>query len=166
MSLKSLLKVMDNQVNDPDIPYMERLVEIARANISGPDVPIAACVTDASGRILSTAINQREAWGDPTAHAEILAIKQAAAAIGGGWRLTGCQLYVTIEPCIMCAGAINLARMDRVVFGAFEPKTGGAGSLWDALRDPRLHYRPAVRSGVMEKETQAIMHEYFARLRD
>ena len=98
---------------------------------------------------LAAASNAREATGDPTAHAEVLAIRQAAAVHGDGWRLEGCTLVVTVEPCTMCAGAITLARIGTVVFGAYEPKTGAVASLWDVLRDRRLSHRPQVLGGVL-----------------
>lgn len=108
------------------------------------DVPVGAVVADAGGRILASASNAREALGDPTAHAELLALRAAATEHGDGWRLTGCTLAVTVEPCTMCAGAAVLARVARIVFGAWEPRTGAAGSLWDVVRDRRLNHRPEV----------------------
>jgi tRNA(adenine34) deaminase len=109
---------------------------------------------------LAAASNAREALGDPTAHAEVLALR-AAAAVRGEWRLDGCTLAVTVEPCTMCAGAIGLARVARVVFGAWEPKTGAAGSLWDVLRDRRLNHRPEVIGGVLEAECAALLESFF-----
>ncbi|MBB3050068.1 tRNA(adenine34) deaminase [Prauserella isguenensis] len=126
------------------------------------DVPIGAAVFDAGGRLLAGARNAREALGDPTAHAEVLALRAAAAEHGDGWRLTGCTLAVTVEPCTMCAGALVLARVDRVVFGAWEPRTGAAGSLWDVVRDRRLNHRPEVLGGVLETECSALLEEFFA----
>ena len=113
-----------------------------------------------SARERATAWTAREARGDPTAHAEVLALR-AAAAVRGGWRLDGCTLAVTVEPCTMCAGAIGLARVARVVFGAWEPKTGAAGSLWDVLRDRRLNHRPEVIGGVLDAECAALMESFF-----
>lgn len=107
------------------------------------DVPIGAVVADASGAVVASAYNEREAAHDPTAHAEVLALRRAAAALGG-WRLTGCTLAVTLEPCTMCAGAAVLARVDRVIFGAVDEKAGAVGSLWDVVRDRRLNHRPEV----------------------
>jgi tRNA(adenine34) deaminase len=124
-------------------------------------VPIGAVVVDAEGRELAAACNAREALGDPTAHAEVLALR-AAAAVRGEWRLPGCTLAVTIEPCTMCAGAIGLARVERVVFGAWEPKTGAVGSLWDVLRDRRQIHRPEVVAGVLAKECAALVEAFFA----
>src|SRR5690348_2454173 len=139
---------------------MRRALEVAAAAPRTGDVPIGAVVVDADGRELAAACNAREALGDPTAHAEVLALR-AAAAVCGGWRLDGCTLAVTVEPCTMCAGAIGLARVARVVFGAWEPKTGAAGSLWDVLRDRRLNNRPEVVGGVLEAECAALMESFF-----
>ncbi|RKS06663.1 tRNA-adenosine deaminase [Nocardiopsis sp. Huas11] len=107
------------------------------------DVPVGAVVLDADGTVLGTGRNEREATGDPTAHAEVLALRAAARA-RGEWRLSGCTLAVTLEPCTMCAGAIVLSRVDRLVFGARDAKAGAVGSLWDVVRDPRLNHRPEV----------------------
>lgn len=133
---------------------------------SGPDdVPIGAVVVDGDGNELARAGNRREADGDPCAHAEVLALRAAARRRGDGWRLEGCTIAVTVEPCTMCAGAISLARVERVVFGAFEPKTGAVGSLWDVLRDPRLTHRPQVRGGVLADQCAAIVQDFFVRRR-
>ena len=140
---------------------------IAAARAAGPDdVPIGAVVVDADGVELARAANAREALGDPTAHAEILALRAAARAHGDGWRLEGATLAVTVEPCTMCAGALVMARVARVVFGAWEPKTGAAGSLWDVVRDRRLTHRPQVRGGVLATDCAALMDGFFARHRD
>jgi tRNA(adenine34) deaminase len=128
------------------------------------DVPVGAVVVDSSGAVLGRGHNQREATGDPTAHAEILALRAAAAA-RGEWRLEGCTLVVTLEPCTMCAGAIVLARLDRVVFGAYDAKAGAVGSLWDVVRDRRLNHRPEVVGGVMADETGARLRDFFGRHR-
>ncbi|MGW0178275.1 nucleoside deaminase [Nocardia sp. NPDC003345] len=125
------------------------------------DVPVGAVVFDAAGRELSRATNAREATGDPTAHAEVLALRRAAAVHGDGWRLTGATLAVTLEPCTMCAGALVAARVDRLLFGAWEPKTGAVGSLWDVVRDRRLNHRPQVRGGILEHECAAILDDFF-----
>jgi tRNA(adenine34) deaminase len=125
------------------------------------DIPIGAVVVDASGRELASACNAREALGDPTAHAEILAMRHAASVHGDGWRLTGCTLAVTVEPCTMCAGALVAARVERVVFGAWEPKTGAVGSLWDVVRDRRLNHRPEVRGGVLADDCAAPLGRFF-----
>lgn len=146
----------------------EQLIRAAldAARAAGPrDVPIGAVVFDAAGIELARAANAREAAGDPTAHAEILALRQAAVAHGDGWRLEGATLAVTVEPCTMCAGALVMARVARVVFGAWEPKTGAVGSLWDVVRDRRLTHRPQVRGGVLAAECAAPLEEFFARQR-
>lgn len=125
------------------------------------DVPIGAVVFAADGSELARAANAREELGDPTAHAELLALRRAAAVHGDGWRLGGTTLVVTVEPCTMCAGALVLARVARVVFGAWEPKTGAVGSLWDVVRDRRLNHRPEVRGGVLEAECAALLDQFF-----
>ena len=124
------------------------------------DVPVGAVVYDADGAELAASGNEREATGDPTAHAEILALRRAAL-ITGSWRLDGCTLVVTLEPCTMCAGALVLARISTLVFGAWEPKTGAVGSLWDVVRDRRLNHRPSVYAGVLEAECAELMRDYF-----
>lgn len=140
---------------------------IAAARDAGPDdVPIGAVVFDANGVELARAANARESLGDPTAHAEILALRAAALVHGDGWRLEGATLAVTVEPCTMCAGALVMARVARVVFGAWEPKTGAAGSLWDVVRDRRLTHRPEVRGGVLAEECAELLDGFFARHRD
>ena len=136
------------------------------AALAGPrDVPIGAVVFGPDGAELARAANAREALGDPTAHAEVLALRAAAAGLGGGWRLEGTTLAVTVEPCTMCAGALVLARVARVVFGAWEPKTGAVGSLWDLVRDRRLNHRPDVRGGVLADECAKPLEAFFARQR-
>jgi len=147
----------------------EQLIRSAleAAAAAGPrDVPIGAVVYSADGIELARAVNARELLGDPTAHAEILAMRAAAQMLGDGWRLEGTTLAVTVEPCTMCAGALVMARVARVVFGAWEPKTGAVGSLWDVVRDRRLTHRPEVRGGVLEEECAAPLREFFARQRD
>jgi tRNA(adenine34) deaminase len=133
---------------------------LAVASSSGVDVPVGAVVYDAAGAELASAGNEREWLGDPTAHAEILALRRAAAVIGS-WHLDGCTLVVTVEPCTMCAGALVLARVSALVFGAWEPKTGAVGSLWDVVRDRRLNHRPEVYGGVLEAECAALIRNYF-----
>lgn len=143
----------------------ERLVlaAIEAAGDAGAvDVPIGAVVWDADGVELARAANARERLGDPTAHAEILALRAAAARHGDGWRLTGCTLAVTVEPCTMCAGALVAARVDRVVFGAWEPRTGAVGSLWDVVRDRQLNHRPEVVGGVLASDCAALLDRFFA----
>lgn len=129
------------------------------------DVPIGAVVVAADGTELARAANAREELGDPTAHAEILALRAAARVAGDGWRLEGATLAVTVEPCTMCAGALVMARVGRLVFGAWEPKTGAVGSLWDVVRDRRLTHRPQVRGGVLAEECARPLEEFFARQR-
>ncbi|WP_327116537.1 tRNA adenosine(34) deaminase TadA [Streptomyces sp. NBC_01341] len=124
------------------------LDEAAQAASAG-DVPVGAVVLGPDGALLATGHNEREATGDPTAHAEVLALRRAAAVLGA-WRLTGCTLVVTLEPCTMCAGALVQSRVARVVYGARDEKAGAAGSLWDVVRDRRLNHRPEVIHGVLE----------------
>jgi tRNA(adenine34) deaminase len=143
-----------------DERLVRRALELAVAAPHTGDVPVGAVVVDADGIELAAACNAREALDDPTAHAEVLALR-AAAAVRGEWRLDGCTLAVTVEPCTMCAGAIGLARVARVVFGAWEPRTGAAGSLWDVLRDRRLNHRPEVVGCVLEAECAALMESFF-----
>jgi tRNA(adenine34) deaminase len=145
---------------------MGRALEAARliAGDPGGDVPVGAVVFDASGRELARAVNERESTHDPTAHAEILALRAAGAALGS-WRLTGATLVVTLEPCTMCAGAAVLARVDRIVFGAWDPRRGAVGSLWDVVRDRRLNHRPEVVSGVRADECAALLDQFFAARR-
>jgi tRNA(adenine34) deaminase len=137
----------------------------ARHTLPAGDVPIGAVVLDASGRVLGTGYNRREADHDPTAHAEILALRDAAHVLGE-WRLEGCTLAVTLEPCTMCAGAAVLARVERIVFGAYDPKAGAVGSLWDVVRDPRLNHRPEVVGGVLAEECGGLIRRFFADHRD
>ncbi|MFF5082190.1 nucleoside deaminase [Actinoplanes sp. NPDC000266] len=139
---------------------MRRALEVASA--TGDDIPVGAVVLDADGAELAVGANEREARGDPTAHAEILALRRAAER-AGSWRLSGCTLVVTLEPCTMCAGALVLARVSTLVFGAWEPKTGAAGSLWDVVRDRRLNHRPEVYAGVLEDECAALLRGFFGR---
>ena len=124
------------------------------------DVPVGAVVLAADGTELSTGRNERELTGDPTAHAEVLALRRAAEVLGT-WRLDGCTLVVTLEPCTMCAGALVLARIATLVFGAWEPKTGAVGSLWDMVRDRRLTHRPEVYGGVLAEECRALLRAFF-----
>ena len=139
---------------------MRQAIVVARQAEVSADVPIGALVVDADGQVMSTGANLREATADPTAHAEVVAIR-AASQQRGEWRLSGCTLVVTLEPCTMCAGAIVLARLDRVVFGAYDPKAGAVGSLWDVVRDRRLNHRPEVVGGVLEHEAAALIRTFF-----
>jgi tRNA(adenine34) deaminase len=146
---------------------MEEAMRLAlrEARRAAGDVPVGAVVLDPSGQVVGTGRNERERTGDPTAHAEIVALRQAAARLGE-WRLTGCSLIVTLEPCTMCAGAAVLARVDRIVYGAFDPKAGAVGSLWDVVRDRRLNHRPEVVRGILADECGSILTEFFAGRRD
>ena len=143
---------------------MRRALDIARGSEAPEDVPVGAVIYAPDGVELATGRNERELTGDPTAHAEILALRRAAARIGDR-HLEGCALVVTVEPCTMCAGALVLARVGRLVFGAWEPKTGAVGSLWDVVRDPRLNHRPEVYGGVLADECAALLRDFFARRR-
>jgi len=140
---------------------MGAALDEARAALGTGDVPIGAVVLDPDGRVLAAGRNVREADGDPTGHAEVVALRAAAATLGA-WRLDGCTLVVTLEPCTMCAGAAVLARVERVVFGAFDPKAGAVGSLWDVVRDRRLNHRPEVVTGVRAEESTALLEEFFS----
>lgn len=137
---------------------------IVLAGEAGPDVPVGAVLVR-NDVVLATATNRTVRNQDPTAHAEVLALRAAAGALGR-WRLDDCTLYVTLEPCAMCAGALVLARVDRVVFGAWDDKAGMAGSVVDLLRHPRLNHRPGVRGGVLEAECGALLRAFFARRRE
>lgn len=143
-----------------DERWMRRALDEARHAPAHGDVPVG-CVVVRDGDVISGARNERELRQDPTAHAEVLAIRDAAIALGG-WRLVGCTMYVTLEPCPMCAGAILQARPERVVFGAPEPVSGAAGSVIDVFRDPRLPTRIPVEGGVLAAEAAALMRAFFA----
>ena len=132
----------------------------ARAALATGDVPIGAVVVDPDGTIVGRGRNVREAEGDPTGHAEIVALREAAKATGS-WRLEGCTLVVTLEPCTMCAGAAVLSRVARLVFGAHDDKAGAVGSLWDVVRDRRLNHRPEVVAGVLAEESTALLDKFF-----
>jgi tRNA(adenine34) deaminase len=138
----------------------EALAEARQAPATG-DVPIGAVVLDSDGRVIGRGRNRREETGDPTAHAEVLALRAAAATVGT-WRLAGCTLVVTLEPCTMCAGAAVLSRVDRIVFGAWNAELGAVGTLWDVVRDRRLNHRPEVVSGVAEADCAALLTDFFA----
>lgn len=139
--------------------YMRAALDAARAAAAAGDVPVGAAVVRA-GEIIACAANRTVRDNDPTAHAEILAIREASRVLGR-WRLDDCTLYVTLEPCAMCAGAIVLARMTGVTIGAWDPKAGMAGSVGDVLRHPRLNHRPEVRSGVLVEECGQVLREFF-----
>lgn len=138
----------------------EALAE-ARLASAHADVPIGAVVVDGTGAVVARAHNEREASGDPTAHAEVLALRRASA-LRGSWRLDDCTLVVTLEPCTMCAGALVLARVGRLVFGAYDPKAGAVASLWDVVRDPRLNHRPEVVGGIDEAACGQLLQDFFS----
>ncbi|PLA38259.1 tRNA-specific adenosine deaminase [Corynebacterium coyleae] len=142
---------------------MREAIEVARMTPPG-DVPVGAVVFSPEGEVLGVGVNRREANNDPTAHAEVEAIRQACEALGR-WRLDGCELVVTLEPCTMCAGVILGARVSSLIFGAWEPKTGAVGSVLDAIRDPRHLHVPEVRAGVLEEETARLLSDFFEELR-
>src|SRR5690625_1405856 len=148
-----------------DDEAMRRAIERARRALATGDVPVGAVVVGPDGTVVGEGHNAREADGDPTAHAEVIALRAAAAALGR-WRLDDCTLFVTLEPCLMCAGAIILARVPRVVFGAWDPKAGASCSQWDVLRDRRVNHRPEVVAGVLEAECGELLREFFAAQRD
>lgn len=151
-----LLQVIASRADEAAMHHALALAQ--RAQRAG-DVPVGAVVMDAHGCVLGRGWNRRE-LGDPTAHAEVVALRQAGREVGS-WRLAGASLVVTLEPCPMCAGAALLARVDRVVFGAFDPKAGAAGSVWDLLRDPRANHHPEVVAGVLEQRCQAVLQDFF-----
>jgi tRNA(adenine34) deaminase len=144
--------------------WMAAALDEARLALQTGDVPVGAAIVDASGALVALGRNAREAQQDPTAHAEVLALRAAAATLGS-WRLTGLTLVVTLEPCTMCAGAAVLARVDRIVYGAADPKAGAVGSLWDVVRDRRLNWRPEVIGGVLEQECSELLTDFFAERR-
>jgi tRNA(adenine34) deaminase len=148
----------------PAAPYVDAMRAALAASAAAPgsgDVPIGAVLLGPDGTELARARNERELTGDPTAHAEILALRRAADTLGT-WRLERCTLVVTLEPCTMCAGALVLARVARLVFGAWDPKAGAVGSLWDVVRDRRLNHRPEVVAGVLADECGAVLRSFFA----
>jgi len=140
---------------------MQLALDQARLAAMHGDVPVGAVVIDQAGTVLASAGNEREIRHDPTAHAELLALRKASRQLRS-WRLTGLTLVVTLEPCTMCAGALVLARIARLVFGAFDPKAGAVSSLFDVVRDPRLNHRVDVRGGVLEAECGALLKDFFA----
>jgi tRNA(adenine34) deaminase len=140
---------------------MGQALEVASGALASGDVPVGALVISPEGEVLGVGHNLREAHGDPTAHAEVVAIRAAASALGS-WRLQGCTLVVTLEPCVMCAGALMLARISRLVLGAWDPKAGACGSVWDVVRDRRATHRVEVIGGVCEQECCQILLDFFA----
>lgn len=145
----------------PWLPAMREALQHARDAGDLGDVPIGAVVLDEELRVIGAGRNVREQDGDPTGHAEVVALRAAAYA-RGEWRLSGCTLVVTLEPCTMCAGAAVLSRVDRVVFGAYDDKAGAVGSLWDVVRDRRLNHRPEVLAGVLADESTALLDAFFS----
>lgn len=143
---------------------MRQALDLAVTAADAGDVPVGAIIIDADGTVIGTGRNTRERDADPTGHAEVVAIREAAAA-RGEWRLEGCTLIVTLEPCTMCAGAIVASRLERLVFGAFDEKAGAVGSLWDVVRDRRLNHRPEVVSGVLADESTTLLKQFFERHR-
>ena len=139
---------------------MRQALALAALAADEGDVPVGAVVVDAAGVVIGTGRNTRERDADPTGHAEVVAMREAAAA-RGEWRLEGCTIVVTLEPCTMCAGALVAARVERLVFGAFDEKAGAVGSLWDLVRDRRLNHRPEVVSGVLADESAALLRDFF-----
>jgi tRNA(adenine34) deaminase len=145
--------------------HMQAALALAVQALAAGDVPIGAVVLDPAGVVVGEGFNERELTGDPTAHAELLALRRAAER-HGQWRLTGHTLVVTLEPCTMCAGAAVLARVERIVFAAPDPKAGAVGSLWDVVRDRRLNHRPEVVGGVLADQAAELLRGFFARHRD
>ncbi|QLD13227.1 nucleoside deaminase [Microbacterium oleivorans] len=143
---------------------MARALELAQAAAAEGEIPVGAVVRDARGTVIGEGRNRRETTGDPTAHAEVVALRAAAQAIGS-WNLTGCTLTVTLEPCLMCAGALLQAHVSRLVFGAWDDKAGAAGSQYDVVRDRRLPVRAEVVAGVQADAASALLREFFERRR-
>jgi tRNA(adenine34) deaminase len=145
-----------------DLMRMDAALEVARSALVTGDVPVGALVVAPDGTVLAEGCNERERHQDPSAHAEIVALRRAAERTGR-WRLDGCTLVVTLEPCTMCAGAIVQSHIERLVFGAFDDKAGAVGSLWDVVRDRRLNHRPEVLGGVRAEESAALLRSFFGR---
>lgn len=156
---------MSLPARETDLAAMTRALELAVEASSHRDIPVGAVVTDVAGAVLGEGRNRRELDRDPLAHAEVVALHAAAEALGS-WNLEHCTLVVTLEPCLMCAGAISQARVGRVVFGAWDDKAGAAGSLYDVLRDRRLPHRSEVVGGVRAEEAAALLREFFLARRD
>jgi tRNA(adenine34) deaminase len=140
---------------------MREALQIAGSALSTGDVPVGAIIVNKDGVIVGKGFNEREANSDPTAHAEIVAIRSAASRLQN-WRLDGCTLIVTLEPCAMCAGAIAQSRISKLIFGAWDEKAGAVGSVWDVLRDPRSIFKVEVTSGVLENECAALLKDFFS----
>ena len=141
--------------------WMGQALEVASGALAASDVPVGAMVFSPEGEVLGVGHNKREAEGDPTAHAEVVALRAAASAVGS-WRLQDCTLVVTLEPCVMCAGALMLARIGRLVLGAWDPKAGACGSVWDLVRDRRATHRVEVIGGICEPECSQLLLDFFA----
>lgn len=150
--------------NSSDVALVRRALALAEEAETAGEVPVGALVVDPSGAVIGSGRNRREESHDPSAHAEVLAMREAAA-VYGSWNLAGCTLVVTLEPCLMCAGALLQARISRVVFGAWDEKAGAAGSLYDVVRDRRLPYRAEVVGGVLEEETKLPLERFFGERR-
>jgi tRNA(adenine34) deaminase len=146
-----------------DEHFMRLALREAERAVEHDDVPIGAVAVH-EGEVIGASGNERELRDDPTAHAELLALREAAKRLGG-WRIPDSVLYITLEPCVMCAGAIVLARVSRVVFGATDPKAGAAGSIFDVLGEPRLNHRPQVESGLLAAESASLLEDFFASRR-
>ena len=144
---------------------MRQALDIARSALASNDVPIGALVLNSNGEVISTGANRREVDNDPSAHAEVVAMREAGRKLNN-WRLDGCTLVVTLEPCAMCAGAISQSRVKTLIFGAWDEKAGAVGSIWDVLRDPRSPHRTEVISGILEKECADILAQFFKTKRD
>lgn len=151
---------MSLPVRSDDETVMRRALALAARAADAGEIPVGAVVVDAGGAAIGEGLNLREATADPTAHAEVVALRQAAASVGS-WNLEGCTLTVSLEPCLMCAGAILQARVGRVVFGAWDEKAGAAGSVYDVLRDRRLPVRAEVVGGILEDEARALLRAFF-----
>jgi tRNA(adenine34) deaminase len=158
-----MASMQNNFTSEQDMKWMKEALKEAKLAFSKKEVPIGAVVVYEE-QIIGRGHNQIESLNDATAHAEILAITAASNALSS-WRLSGCTLYVTVEPCVMCAGAISLARLDRVIFGAFDPKKGAVGSLYNVLKDDRLNHQVEISSGVLEKECSQILGAFFEEVR-
>ncbi len=154
---------MPGDEREEDLTCMRMALEEAAKAPAVGEVPIAALIVQGS-RVLAQTHNYRELWQDPTAHAEVIAIRAAATALGT-WRLPDTTLYVTVEPCAMCIGAIILARIPRVVFGAWDPKGGACGSVFDLTNEPHLNHRVEIVGGLLEEESQALLQQFFRQLR-
>jgi tRNA(adenine34) deaminase len=158
------VKSLWNNRADADAGYMRRAIAEAKRALEHDDVPVGAVIAGPDGDVIATGRNERELRQDPSAHAEMIALREAARVLGT-WRLLGTVLYVTLEPCAMCAGAIVLGRIPRVVYGTTDPKAGAAGSVLDVLAEPRLNHRPQVTGGVLAPQCAALLVEFFAARR-